>query len=216
MKVKTIFGMVFLGLLMATNVSGQSYSPDVYEFKGANGLEFDPSVMYEMTSGGTIEFWVAADWNDDPGYDPALIVNAGPDGANYLIAISRERDGLILASGEQEDVAAFNFADNKLHHVAIRFFPDEGQDVLIDGRFVAAMELDIASVATSGFWLGTIDGEGNPFYGAIAGLRIWDAVLTQEMLVNNVMQDVFAAEHPELANLLAISDFNTSELLLAE
>lgn len=205
-----------LCLVVVLPAGAQDYRPDVYEFNGSNMLDFDPSIMFEMASGGTIEFWVATGWQTPPDYDPALIVNAGPKGAHFLIAILRDRSGLAIVSGEDEDVALFDFSDGQFHHVAIRFFPDDGLDVMVDGRFVASSELTAGMLPSAGLWLGSIDGEGHPFRGAIAGLRFWGEPLTQQTLVDFSMKDVFESEHPQLQELLVISNFASGELLLSE
>jgi len=202
-------------LLAAQAVVAQGYTPDVAEFDGSNALSFDPAPQLVLADGGTLEFWVMPDWNEDPGYDPVIICSAGPAGASYLVAMLRDRDGIVFAAGDQEDVATFDFTDGRLHHVAISQFED-GIAVFVDGQVVGTSEVRALDLPSVGVWVGSIDGENNQFRGAIAGLRIWDVVIEQESLVTFAMKDVFADEHPDLQFLSVMSDFGNGELLLAE
>ena len=202
------------GLTLLANAQG--YSPDVYEFGGSGGLAFDPAPELSMGTGGTIEFWVGADWQTDPGYDPVILANAGEQGASYLIAMLRDRDGLAFVSGSQEEVVTFNFADGRFHHVALRIWPQEGIDVMVDGKFVGSADINVQDLPSAGLWLGTMDGSSSPYVGAIAALRIWRPVLPAEVLIEYSMQDVFASVHPNIDQLIAISDFSSGQLLVVQ
>ena len=90
--------------LCAATTGAEQYTPDVAEFDGTTSLTFDPSPQLVLADGGTIEFWVVPDWTSDPGYDPVIICNAGPEGASYLVAML-----LPLADdGASEVVARFH------------------------------------------------------------------------------------------------------------
>lgn len=191
------------------------YSPDVAEFDGTSSMTFEPAPQLDLADGGTIEFWVVPDWTEDPGYDPVVICNAGPEGASYLIALLRDRDGIAIAAGDTEDVAAFDFTDGRLHHVAISQFED-GTAIIVDGQIIGTSDLRFEARPSAGVWVGSIDGDNNQFHGAIAGMRLWDVVVAQGTLVDFAMKDVFADGHPDLPFLSAISDFGNDEILLAE
>lgn len=199
----------------AEEADATPYSPDVAEFDGTNSLTFEPAPQLDLADGGTIEFWVVPDWTEDPGYDPVVICNAGPEGASYLIALLRDRDGVAIAAGDAEDVATFDFTDGRLHHVAISQFED-GTAIIVDGQIIGTSDLRFETRPSAGVWVASIDGENNQFQGAIAGMRIWDVVVAQETLVDFAMKDVFADEHPDLPFLSAISDFSNDEILLAD
>lgn len=198
-----------------TAVHGESYVPDVAEFDGSNALTFAPAEQLDLAGGGTLEFWVAPDWTADPGYDPVIVCNAGPEGPSYLVAMLRDRDGLAFATGAEEDVVTFDFSDGQMHHVAMVSLED-GTAFFIDGQLAGLSELVIEDLPSVGLWVGSIDGENNQFQGAVAGLRVWDTVVVQEALVNFAMQDVFDGDHPDLAALAAMSDFASGELLLVD
>lgn len=202
-------------LLGAQAAAAQGYTPDIAEFDGSNTMSFEPAPQLNLADGGTIEFWVMPDWTDDPGYDPVIICNAGPEGASYLIAMLRDRDGIAFGAGDQEDVATFDFTDGRLHHVAVSFFED-GLSVIVDGQIVGTSNIKALDLPSVGVWVGSIDGENNQFKGAIAGLRVWDIVVEQESLVEFALKDIFAADHPDLPLLSVMSDFANEEFLLAE
>jgi hypothetical protein len=207
--------LAMLALAATAAATSQDYVPDVYEFDGSNALTFDPAPQMSLAAGGTIEFWVAPDWTEDPGYDPTIIANAGPEGASYLVAMLRDRDGLAFVSGVDEDVVTFDFADGQLHHVALSQLED-GVVVIVDGQVVGVTPLMAGDLPSTGIWIGTLDGEANPFTGALAGLRVWSVPIEREVLVEYALKDIFDNDHPDLESLTAMSDFNTGELLLVD
>ncbi|MDZ7668751.1 MAG: LamG-like jellyroll fold domain-containing protein [Gammaproteobacteria bacterium] len=194
---------------------GQAYDPDVIELDGSFALDYPPDPQLVLANGGTIEFWVAPDWQEDPGYDPVIIANAGPQGPAYLIAMLRDRDGLAFAAGEEEAVFLFDFTDEQLHHVAVSQL-DDGIVVLIDGRFAGDSDIQALDLPSAGFWVGSIDGENNQFRGVLAGLRVWSEAIDRDTLVQYALQDVVAGDHPRLPSLAAMSDFTNGELLVVE
>jgi len=214
---KSLIRRVLLpGLLLALQTAyAQDYTPDIAEFDGTNTMSFDPAPQLTLADGGTIEFWVMPDWTSDPGYDPVIICNAGPEGASYLIAMLRDRDGIAFVAGDKEDVATFDFTDGRLHHVAVSFFED-GLSVIVDGQIVGTSDIKALDLPSVGVWVGSIDGENNQFKGAIAGLRVWDIVVEQESLAEYALKDIFADEHPDLPALSVMSDFANGDFLLAE
>ncbi len=202
-------------LLAASGVYAQNYAPDTYVFDGTNALAFEPAQQLDLSAGGTIEFWVSPDWTGDPGYDPVILSNAGPRGPSYLIAMLRDRDGLAFASGDDEEDVAFDFTDGKMHFVAVSQLPD-GIVIFIDGKIAGTSQIRAMPLPSAGVWVGSIDGTANQFRGAVAGLRFWNTAIDQKTLLQFALLDVFDANHPDLKNLTAMSDFANSELLLVE
>ena len=127
----------------------------------------------------------------------------------------RDRDGIAIASGGEEDVATFDFTDGQFHHVAVSQFED-GTAIFVDGQVVGTSELRFQDLPSVGVWIGSIDGENNQFIGAIGGLRVWDAVVEQQTLVDFALRDIFNDEHPDLPFLSAKSEFADRDILLAE
>tara|TARA_R110002096_G_scaffold20690_2_gene67940 strand:- start:37394 stop:38059 length:666 start_codon:yes stop_codon:yes gene_type:complete len=204
-----------LALLFCAQVMADGYTPDVVEFDGTTTLAFDAAPQLVLADGGTVEFWVVPDWNSDPGYDPAILSNKGPEGLSYLVAMLRDRSGIAFAAGEAEDVFTFDFADGRLHHVAISQF-DDGISIYVDGQVVGGSATKSLNLPSDGVWVGSIDGANNRFVGAIAGMRFWDTVLTQQEIVEFALTDVFDGDHPNIDNLSAMSNFSSGELLLVQ
>jgi hypothetical protein len=201
-----------LGGVVAT---AQAYQPDSMVFDGELSLDFPPSPRLVLADGGTLEFWVAPNWEADPGYDPVIIASAGPEGPAYLVAMLRERDGIVFAAGDEEAVFLFDFTDGQLHHVAISQYAD-GIEVYVDGRQVGNEPIMALDLPVNGVWLGSIDGENNAFRGVLAGLRLWQQVVPRETLVAFALRDIFDDDHPQLDALAAMSDFSEPALLLVE
>lgn len=193
------------------------YTPDVAEFDGTSTLTFAPASELFLGAGGTIEFWVVPDWQEAPDYDPVVVSNAGPEGASYLVAVLRDRDGLALVSGDAEFLIAFDFTDTRLHHVA--FVYEDGHVAgYVDGQLKGATEFAMSDLPAQGIWVGTADGTTAPFVGAVAGLRIWGTALTREEIVAFAAEDVMAGDagHPAYPYLRAVSDFTNDGLLITQ
>jgi len=206
-----------LMLVVVSPARAAGYTPDVAEFDGTTTLEFAPAPELFLAAGGTIEFWVVPDWQEAPGYDPVVLSNAGPEGASYLVAVLRDRDGLALVSGDAEFFIAFDFTDARLHHVA--FVYEEGRVAgYVDGQLEGAAEFAMTDLPAQGLWVGTADGTTAPFVGAIAGLRIWGTALTREEIVEFAAEDVLATatDHPAYPYLRAVSDFRNDGLVVTQ
>lgn len=208
------------GLLLSFSASAQNtaYTPDVMELDGTQTLEFPPDDRLIMTGGATIEFWVQPDWSKDPGYDPVVLSNAGPQGPSYLVALLRDRDGIGIMVGEQSVLAAFDFTDGKMHHVAII---DDGTStaILVDGTPVAVTDLNFKSLPSAGFWIGSSDGANDPFIGAIAGLRLWDVAVNPAQIKAFAQANIAGNSgktHPDLDWLIGESDFGNRDFLLRD
>ncbi len=194
------------------------YQPDFIELNGTNGLSLIPDPEFSLAEGGTVEFWVEPDWEEDPGYDPVIISSAGEEGAAYMIALLRDRDGLGILSGEEEGYVPFDFADGKVHHVAVNVY-EEAVVVFIDGEAQGLLEFGFVDLTASGVWIGTADGATAPFKGAVGGMRIWGVPVEQDALADYRFIDVFSETsepHPDIDYLQAISDFENLDVLTIE
>ncbi len=200
-------------------VVAQDYTPDVIELTDSGPFAFEPAPQLDLSKGGAIEFWVATGWSNDPGYDPPVLVNIGEEGISYMVSITRERDGLIFANDNDEDVFLVDFSDGNLHHVAINVM-DDGLEIYVDGNVVGTSDLRPLALPSSGLFVGGlgVDGTGQ-FTGAIGQLRVWSEPLYEEDIIAFRMRDVLdpqAGDHPDAENLVAMSDFTLGELLLVE
>lgn len=199
--------------------AAQTYSPDVLQVSETGAIAFDPSPQLDLANGGAIEFWVAAAWNGDPGYDPPVLINIGPDGILYQVSVLRERDGLVFANANDEDVFIADLSDGKLHHVAVNIMQD-GLEVYVDGELVGTSELLPLSLPSAALFVGGIEPDNSAnLDGAIAQLRFWSQPLEPQEIIDFRLREVLDAnseDHPAAEFLVAQSDFRAGELLVVE
>jgi hypothetical protein len=204
-----------LPALLALPAQAQTYQPDVLEIDGESFIAFEPSEAYTIADGGTLEFWAVPDWTEDPEFDPVMIANVGPEGASYIIAITAERDGILITSGENEVFFNFDFTDGKMHHIALNQFTD-GIIVAIDGVAIGESDMMLQDFSSSGLIIGSLEDESDPFLGAIAAIRFWDYVPKLETLIAYAQRDILLSEHPSIEQLSAMSDFNAGTMEILE
>ena len=123
----------------------------------------------------------------------------------------------MLLAGDTYEVVPFDFSDGKMHHFALINY-GEKTEVLVGNDLVAVLPMSIKSLPADGLFIGTSDGESNPFTGALAAVRLWGIPLAQDTVIDWAMSDVLAPqgpEHPDLRFLIGHSDFTTGDFLLA-
>ena len=205
--------------LSPVQLSAQDYTPDIIELGESGPFAFEPAPQLDLANGGAVEFWVAPAWSADPGYDPPVLLNIGPQGISYLISVLRDRDGLVFANDDDEDVFLVDLTDGNLHHVAINVM-DDGLEVYVDGVVVGTSDLRPSPLPSSGLYVGGLGVEDTgSFEGAIGQLRFWSEPLYEEDIVAYRMRDVLdaqAGDHPDAANLAAMSDLTTGQMLLVD
>jgi len=211
-------GAVSLAAMSPSIHAAQAYTPDIGTFTGKDdSIVLPPDDRLEIAGGGTIEFWVSAGWTKDPGYDPVVIANAGPQGPSYMIFISGERDAIGVAVGDKVEMASFNFDDTRQHFVAVSDF---GGEILlsIDNQPVATLPLGFAALPSSGLFIGSADGVTAPFTGKISGLRIWDTAVEPDVLAIYALNPLVGANgsvHPDIDSLVGVSVFDKRGFALA-
>ncbi|MEL7199607.1 MAG: LamG-like jellyroll fold domain-containing protein [Pseudomonadota bacterium] len=215
---KTVLSGIIFAILaaIAAPLSAQ-YQPDVLELDGATTLVFPAHETLDLSGGATIEFWVQPDWESAPGFDPVILSYAGEQGASYLVAMLRDRDGIGIMSGDTFMVAPFDFTDGEMHFVAIIDYGDR-TEVLVNNTLVAVLDMTIQSLPADGLFIGTADGTNDPFLGGIAAVRLWGIPLSQDVLLQHAMRDLLdeeRAQHPDLRFLIAHSAFGTEDFRLA-
>jgi hypothetical protein len=220
MKSRFAGAILALGLVMSPPVAmAQSYTPDVLDVSETGPIAFDPSEKLDLSGGGAIEFWVAANWSDDPGYDPPVIINIGPEGILYQVSVLRDRDGLVFANANDEDVFIGDLSDGNLHHVALNVMED-GVEVYFNGALIGTSDLLPLSLPSAGLFVGGLASEeGASLDGAIAQLRFWSQPLTEDEIVDYRMRQVLdeqSEDHPAAEYLVAQSDFGEDELLVVD
>jgi len=206
----------FLALCLAAPAAAAPYRPDIALFDGTNGMAYPADYSLNLSAGGTIEFYVAPKWTTAPAYDPVILSNAGEKGASYMVVLLRDRDGIGIRAGDQTALAPFDFTDGKLHHVALICYADK-TTVLVDGVVVAQPAIAFADLPSSGFFIGSADGDTAPMVGAIGGVRIWNIPVSPDDLRTYAMQDLVddqGAAHPDIQSLVGISQFQTRSFAL--
>ncbi|MXO89283.1 LamG domain-containing protein [Pontixanthobacter aquaemixtae] len=215
---RTITSLLAAMLLALPVVAQDSqYLPDVLELDGQTTLNFPADESLDLSGGATIEFWVQPDWTDAPQFDPVILSYAGTEGASYLVAMLRDRDGIGIMTGETFEVAPFDFSDSKMHHVVLIDYGNQ-IEVLVDNALVAILPVTIQSLSADGLFIGSSDGENDPFLGALAGVRLWGLPVAQDVVANWRMRDVLSneeQEHPDLRFLVGHSAFQSEDFLLA-
>ena len=209
---------VFSFCIALTAAAEDAYAPDVMEFDGATTIGAEPDPAFLPADAFTIEFWAAAGWDDDPGYDPVVLGNNSPESVIYSVSILRDRDGVGVLIGEKEFLAAYDFSDGRLHHIAI-VMADGALAIVVDGQVRANFEAAAPMGASDGVWVGSLDGEAAPFTGSIGQIRFWRAALNLESLVEFALADIMSetnGDHPYIDDIAAISDLTAPLLLIAE
>lgn len=188
------------------------FYPPMAAFDGKDALLLAPSPALDINGFGTIEFWVKVGWDQDPGYDPAIMAYTGPKGARFGFFISRDAQSLGVQAGPYYETVDFDFSDRKLHHVAISTIGDT-TSVMIDGELQDILGYSFANVPGTAFSIGSA-GRFSPFIGEVGQVRIWDEVIDPDVLVDfswREMSDSGPNRHPDLDALVGISAFANPE-----
>lgn len=209
--------LTVMALSAPVSAQDSAYTPDMLLLDGSTSLVFPTQSRLSIWDAGTIEFWVEPDWTDTPAYDPVILSNTGADGILYEIAMRADRRGLSLTSGALTADFDFNFADGKVHHVALVNLGDQIL-ALVDGRLQGASALKLAALESSQLRLGAGKDGKAPFYGVIAGLRIWDAAIDPETLIEYSTADAVSdkADHPYAGFLAGYSAFADNDFRIAD
>lgn len=202
---------------LAADEQREGYTPDVLELKKGSGLSLPPYDALTLRGPFTIEFWIVPDWEKDPPFDPVILSNAGPEGSLYMISMLRSRSGISVRFGGKDEIVPFEFTDGQMHFVAIVHLGEEVM-VMIDNKIAGRFQMALSGLPSSGFWVGSADGNRAPFTGAIAGLRLWNTIVSPNDLLAYAVSDIAppGALHPDIEDLVAISDFNRSQLIVIE
>lgn len=199
-------------LMLSSPATAQSeqeaFAPVMATFSGEGSLIVPPASALSINGAGTIEFWVAARWNEELDYDPAVIAYSGPKGARFAVHIAGNRQGLGVYAGEYFEGVSFDFSDGQSHYVAIVTVGDS-IDVYIDGQYRTTLGYGFADLPATTFSVGSI-ADLSPFVGLIGQVRIWDEPLDQDVL-NYFSWRPIETEgdnaHPDIDSLVGASTF---------
>lgn len=211
--------LAFAALLLLSVVPSRAQTPatdDFYpvlaKFDGHSALSYPPSVALELGAGATIEFWVYADWTDDPGYDPGIMSYTGPGGAQWAFLITADRKSFEVVAGSQAAKVPADFGDGLLHHVAIIALGDS-LDVVFDDLPVGRTGFGFADMPVTDLWVGAYRGVSF-FKGEIGNIRFWDVPVAPSVLMAHAHLPIYSSgpnAHPNFADLAGLSTFGNPE-----
>ncbi len=199
---------LFAGLFLVLGgaVSADSYRPDILEFEVGSALSFPGDEAFTLAEQGTLEFWLATGWDQDPGYDPVVVANVGDSGYLYVVSVLGDRSGISLQSGDEIDELELPMTGDQLQHIALVNLGGSVV-VMVNGRVVGEFALTLQEGTSQAFHLGSAPADTSPFTGALGGLRLWNVALARPSLVTFAMQNPLSEQepHPDLESLTAYS-----------
>lgn len=195
-------------------IAENGYAIDILNLNGEVDLGIEPALQLEPAEQSTIEFWVQADWTSAPEFDPVIVSSPGEEGVSYLVAIDRDRDGIIVGGGDTVDTAPFDFTDGRMHHVALIDYGGS-TTLLIDDQSIAELPLGFSPMESQGLFFGSFNGGEERFTGKIGGFRQWDVAVSASTVRQFRLKDATNAEnpHPDLEHLAVISDFGNDRVV---
>ncbi len=180
---------------LAGAAPAQTFDPDeVAVFDGAARLDYPPSESFALAAPATIELWVAAGWTESPGYDPCVLAAIDEGGVAYAIHLGADRRSLVLYAGDRIARADFDFSDGAMHHVMVRALGESSSEVAVDGEEPVLLAIGVKKRPNLGFHVGSLDGEQAPFIGAIARVRLWNALLDADTEETELAAQSFFSE----------------------
>lgn len=198
-----------LMLLLSSAVTiAEGYRPPAAKLDGNLSASFPDDVSLNFKRFGTVEFWVAAKW-DNLDYDPAIVSYLGNLGPRFAILMPADKKGIGMMVDQKWEVAPFDFSDGKMHHVAFIMI-DSRTSVFVDDELVSIMPVGIADLPAHSLSIGSFNGRDAGFVGVLAGLRIWDSAVDPDDIAAYKLVDLASqkgAEHPSLDTLVGTSDF---------
>lgn len=211
--IKPIFKMVSAASLVLAapaiaQQQEQPFAPVMASFSGQGALVLPPAPVLSINGSGTIEFWVAAQWQTQLDYDPAVIAYSGPQGPRFAVHIAANKQGLGVYAGQFFQGVQFDFSDGQAHYVALVTIGDS-IDVYIDGEFQTTLGYGFADLPATTFSVGSI-GDFSPFIGLIGQVRIWDEPLDPDVLNYFSWRPIEAQgpnAHPDIDALVGASTF---------
>jgi hypothetical protein len=216
MKKPPLMLAVALSMIVTNPLVARAQEADFYPplaaFDGKDALLLSPSPALDINGFGTIEFWVKADWAQDPGYDPAIMAYTGPKGARFGFYLDRTAKALGVQAGPYYETVEFDFSDRQLHHIAISTIGDT-TTVMIDGEIQDTLGISFANLPATSFSIGSA-GRFSPFIGQIGQVRIWNEVIDPDVLVDFSWREMAESgpnRHPDIEALVGVSAFANPE-----
>lgn len=190
----------------------EAFAPVMMSFDGTDALSYVATSALDIDGAGTLELWVRAAWQTNPGYDPAVISYQGATGARMALVVTGDAQALGVFAGPYFARVPFDFSDQQLHHVALILLGDETL-VMIDGEVRETLGFGMANLPADTLSIGALGGY-SPFIGDIGQIRIWDEPIDPEVLANYAWAPIASAgpdAHPDLDALVGVSTFANPE-----
>lgn len=193
-------------------VAQTQFRPVTATFTGKSALLLPPAIALDINGAGTIEFWVAARWDGDLGYDPGLIAYSGPKGPRFAIHMQADAKALGIYAGSNYQAVPYDFSDGSLHYVAV---VNVAATILVyvDGQERAVLGFGYADLPATDFSIGSIS-KLSPFIGEIGQIRIWKEPLDVDVLNRFSLAAIEASgpnAHPFIDSLVGASMFANPE-----
>ncbi len=193
------------------------YVPDTREFPASSPLVFNEAAALSLSGSGAIEFWVDPEWEGNPGHHPVILANGQRSQPNYQLSISADQTALIVQSGDQFGRFDYDFSTGSSHHVALLGY-EERMVAFINGKLIGAVAMSFQTGPAGDFYVGSAADGQAAFVGALSGVRIWDVPVEPENIAAYALRNVNdeLAPHPNLAHLVALSDFRNDTFQIAD
>lgn len=195
-----------------TQAQETQFAPIMLAFDGKDALSYAPSSSIDIDGAGTVEMWVKATWQGDPGYDPAILSYQGPTGPRLAAVLTSDAKALGVFANKYYATIPFDFSDGQLHHIALTLLADQ-TIVMIDGEVRDTLGFGMANLPANELSIGSLGGY-SPFIGEIGQIRFWDEPIDPETLVDFAWKPLASDgpnAHPDIAALVAVSTFGNPE-----
>ena len=181
---------------------------EIAVFDGESRLDYPGSPALDLSSPATVEFWVAPAWKEEPAYDPCVLSSVGEAGLIFAVHITADRKRIGVFDGASFVSLPFDFTDGLMHRVVLMAVAPQVTEVEIDGDTIGLLPLGLGDGSPSAaFHIGSLDGEQAPFVGALARLRVWDAVLDKNTSADSLRaQSLFSQDSLALALYVPLAD----------
>ncbi|MEN8158933.1 MAG: MAC/perforin domain-containing protein [Myxococcota bacterium] len=211
-----------IGLLLQASAADAQDQPEPIVFDGRSTLSLAPHEDMERGGDeGSVDAWLAALWQSDPGYDPCLVAmrkppagegrSAAARATRFSVHIGAGRDRIGLSNGRSTAWLPFDFSDGEYHHVALAT-RGPSTEVVVDGQPLGALPIGFGAGRDVPLQLGSADGQSDFFLGAVLSVRLWNKALSSDDLADLAeLTGAPRAGSPLARRLVAWAEFTTSD-----
>ncbi|MCP5180550.1 MAG: hypothetical protein H6994_11750 [Pseudomonadales bacterium] len=167
-------------LLLASMACGQAAAEEpvgadeALLMDGRSGMDFPAGVGLSLAPPATLEFWVAATWEQPPDFDPCVLSLEGDDGVLWAVHVQADRQTLGLYTPQGFASVPVRLDDGRLHSVTLAAYSEQLTEFIVDGESVGFIPVGPSGQPGEVFHIGSLDGEQAPFKGVLARLRLWE------------------------------------------